>query len=85
MSSQTQLSFSNLRLIFSDFFKSYSKSTSQRIKVIDIFCVFCCFVAVISYGYQFLVGNFPMNSMLCSIFAPLGTLIFTGKMNGTIK
>jgi len=76
---QSSLSASNLMILYNDFMRSYSKSTPKRIRIIDSFIAFCFVLTLIPIGYCFLVGNFPMNSLLSGIFAPLGTLIFTGK------
>jgi len=60
-----------------EFFGKYGAQTSRRVKVIDAFCIFLLLLTIVPFGYCALVGNFPMNSLLASIFAPLGTLIFT--------
>ncbi len=76
---QSRISASNLMVLYTDFMKSYSKSTPKRLRIIDAFCTLCFILTLVPLGYSFLVGNFPMNALLSGIFAPLGTLIFTGK------
>ena len=75
----SRISVSNIKGVFHEFFGKYKKQTAKRIKIIDSFCLLCSMLTIIPLVYCFLVGAFPMNSLLSGIFAPLGTLIFTSN------
>ena len=75
----SKISVSNINAVFHEFFGKYKKQTPKRIKILDLFCLFCSILTIIPLTYSFIVGAFPMNSLLSGIFAPLGTLIFTSN------
>jgi len=74
---ESRVSLSNLQTVLVNFFGQYQEKTAKRIKIIDSFCMLCIVLTIIPMAYCFLVGAFPMNSLLSGVFAPLGTLIFT--------
>lgn len=78
-SGATAVSIANLQSLFSEFTRAYSRRTHKRLKIIDLFCLFCAVLCVIPFTYSLIVGNFPKNAMLSAVFAPLGTLILTSK------
>mmetsp|Transcript_52748 Transcript_52748/g.60623 ORF Transcript_52748/g.60623 Transcript_52748/m.60623 type:complete len:122 (+) Transcript_52748:16-381(+) len=76
-SGATAVSLSNLQSLLGEFVGAYSRRTHKRLKIMDLFCLFCAVLITIPFGYAALVGKFPYNSMLSACFAPLGALILT--------
>ncbi|EAS00602.1 dolichyl-diphosphooligosaccharide-protein glycosyltransferase subunit DAD1, putative (macronuclear) [Tetrahymena thermophila SB210] len=72
-----QINLSSVRDIFRTFWNSYKKNTPSKIKLMDAFVVYCIMIICIQFFYYFVVGNFPQNSLIIGIFAPLGSATFT--------
>jgi hypothetical protein len=51
----------------------------------DSFCVYLGFLTIIQFWYFLIAGEFPKNSLIAGIAAPLGTLVITGKIKEKIR
>jgi oligosaccharyltransferase complex subunit epsilon len=65
----SSLSVENLVSIFGTFKEAYSRDTPKRIKLIDLFCLFCFLIGVFQLGYVALVGSFPKNAFMSGLTA----------------
>eukprot|EP00923_Selenidium_pygospionis_P019202 GHVN01033618.1.p1 GENE.GHVN01033618.1~~GHVN01033618.1.p1 ORF type:complete len:147 (+),score=22.73 GHVN01033618.1:221-661(+) len=53
--------------------KNYFKSTPQKVIILDIFLVFCLFIAAVLMAYVRAAGSFPFNSFLSALASSIGT------------
>eukprot|EP00923_Selenidium_pygospionis_P019203 GHVN01033619.1.p1 GENE.GHVN01033619.1~~GHVN01033619.1.p1 ORF type:complete len:147 (+),score=23.29 GHVN01033619.1:293-733(+) len=53
--------------------KNYFKSTPQKVIILDIFLVFCLFIAAVLMTYVRAAGSFPFNSFLSALASSIGT------------
>ena len=47
----------------------------------DAFIFYCLILIGIQTVYLILVGDFPRNSLISGVFAPLGSLVITSKID----
>ena len=71
--------YSHLREIISTFLDSYKQNNSWKIRLIDIFIVFCAFTFIVQFAYVALNGLYPMNSLLAGLLCSLGSITLAGK------
>ena len=64
---------------------NYSKSTSKRTRLIDIFIAFNLFLTVLQYLYMKVAGDFPYNSFLAGFFCTLGTATLSSCLRMRIE
>ena len=64
---------------------NYSKSTSSRTKLIDLFISFNLVLSIVQYLYMKLAGNFPYNAFLAGFFCTLGTATLTSCLRMSIE
>ena len=55
---------------------TYTKETSQRVKMIDCFLAFQLFTGILVLIYGFICHN-PLNSFLSALFSCMGMFVFT--------
>eukprot|EP00762_Andalucia_godoyi_P007947 ANDGO_01264.mRNA.1 Dolichyl-diphosphooligosaccharide--protein glycosyltransferase subunit DAD1 len=68
----------SIREILGAFLTNYSSSTPKKLKLIDVFLLFCGLQALVQVAYVAAVGTtFPFNSFLSGFFAALGAFFFT--------
>jgi len=70
---------SQLVQIFHEFWGEYSRRTSQRLKIIDLFLIYIMLTGVFQFVYVALVGTFPFNSFLSGFISTIGTFVLTGE------
>jgi len=71
--------FESAKDIFNSFLISYKNQNSWKIRLIDTYVIFCFIVFVVTLGYVFLNGLFPMNAILASLICSLGSIILAGN------
>lgn len=77
----SQIDSDFLRFLVADFRASYAKKTPSNVKILDAYSVFCLLIALAQISYRVLVGtSFPENSYYSGVFAPIGSLVFTGSL-----
>ncbi|KAM3137204.1 hypothetical protein pb186bvf_010750 [Paramecium bursaria] len=67
--------------ILQQFWGKYKKETPTRLKIMDAFIFYCLILIGIQTVYLILVGDFPRNSLISGVFAPLGSLVITSKID----
>jgi 4-amino-4-deoxy-L-arabinose transferase-like glycosyltransferase len=63
----------------------FNQQTPKKLKIMDSFCVYLGFLTIIQFWYFLIAGEFPKNSLIAGIAAPLGTLVITGKIKDKIR
>ena len=56
---------------------NYARETSQRLRLLDLYILFCVGVALVQVGYSLLAGRFPMNSLLSGVAVAGGSAVIT--------
>lgn len=64
---------------------NYSKSTSKRTRLIDIFIAFNLILTALQYLYMKIAGDFPYNSFLAGFFCTLGTATLSSCLRMRIE
>jgi oligosaccharyltransferase complex subunit epsilon len=55
--------------------EEYSKVTPNKIQVLDLFLLFSLLLGALQIAYILIVGQFPYNSFLSSLFATAGFFV----------
>ena len=61
--------------IANDLWSSYSKTTPQQLKLIDMFMTFLVATGVLQFSYCLIVGNYPFNAFLAGFIATVGQFV----------
>ena len=69
------------RTIVKDIIRSYSETTTHKLKLIDIFIGFTGLLSVLQLIYFILFGRHPLEAFLAGFFTTLGAMIFTSTNN----
>lgn len=67
--------------IVKEFWEGYQQKTSEKLKIMDFYIVFCLSLFIVQCIYLALVGNFPMNSLLSGLAITLGAAVITGNLS----
>lgn len=65
---------SDINAVASTFYQEYNK-TPTKLKVLDLFFIYCISTAAIQFAYMALVGSFPFNAFLAGVLACIGTAV----------
>jgi len=73
-----RLAFFAMSIAPKNLMEKYMQSTDPRTRLIDLLILFGVMTVGIIIGYAFLVGSFPFNSVVASIFSSGGMAVLAG-------
>jgi len=65
--------------------KSYTDTTSPRLKLIDAFLVFIMLTGVAQFLYCILVTNYPFNAFLAGFASSVGQFVLTASLRSQVN
>ena len=74
-SSSSSAGLGDIGDILSHFWKEYSTTTPQKLKMIDVYLAFILLTGIFQFVYCLIVGTFPFNSFLSGFISCVGAFI----------
>ncbi len=64
--------------VLSKFYGDYSRTTPQRLKLVDAYLFYIMLTGIVQFVYCCLVGTFPFNSFLSGFISCVGSFVLAG-------
>ncbi|KAI9293582.1 defender against death DAD protein [Neoconidiobolus thromboides FSU 785] len=70
----------NLNEIVSKVWESYQKSTTNNLKLIDVYMMFILLTGILQFIYLLLAGTFPYNAFLAGFISTVGSFTLAANL-----
>ncbi|OMH80628.1 Dolichyl-diphosphooligosaccharide-protein glycosyltransferase subunit DAD1 [Zancudomyces culisetae] len=72
---------SSISSVYSEALEKYKSETPEKLKLLDLYMVFCVLLGVLQAVYLLVVGTYPYNAFLAGFGSAVASFVLSGKQD----